>query len=127
MSDKKYDQAIDVFECIREAWEDALISSADADPHFLLKYHPGWVWTRMAWAATTAMAKVQKHIMEANTLRTLLNQRVFCPHKRGKWWSRLVLVTERYERMDADSVQSLCRFALQDDYVTGGMSYIMAV
>ncbi len=132
-ADKAYDELIDAFEGIRERWEDALLAHLDADGHFLLKYHPGlpmsnqvnnnqiaWVWTRIAWLAATAFAKLERYHAEANLIRMLVNQRLFCPQRRGRWWARLLLVAERYEKMPVNEIVQLCQIALDDNYVIGG-------
>jgi hypothetical protein len=87
----------------------------------------GWVYTRALGRSTAALGRLRKHHMEAETLQSLLAQSAnFCPSSRGRWWSRLILLLERYIGEDGldqrqQHAAQIARMALEDDpWLQGG-------
>lgn len=92
---KKDEECDELWRTLWPTWEMMLIEFMDparTDNPFLLQYHPGYVYTRMASGMRHTLGRLKKYQTELNLLWTLLSQRQWLTGKRGKWWSRLLLI-----------------------------------
>jgi hypothetical protein len=78
----------------------------------------GWVWTRIMHIGQKALFALKKYSECANTLRALLDQRLFCSYKRGRWYVEYAKILERY--IDVQMAKKLCSEGLSDIYVLAG-------
>jgi hypothetical protein len=125
---KDYIKAKEIFSSIYHRWitnvELSLMPSSSFSPkvsrtpYFLSKYSFMYVWTRILNLSLSFLN--QNQLEEADVLRSLLNQNLYLIHSRGKWWDRLLLIMERYEKATINTIISVANIALQDVNVIGG-------
>ena len=78
-----------------------------------LRFHPGWVLTRVVYKGCECLARLAEHSRETHLLRALLAQRFFRRGRRGAWYDRLALITARYAT-DKPAARQICLEALSD-------------
>ncbi|KAK0570041.1 hypothetical protein OC861_000348 [Tilletia horrida] len=70
--------------------------SGDRLTYYRMRFHPGWPLTRILHKACYCFGRFKQYEREEEILKLLLDQKVFCRGRRGEWYDRLALITERY-------------------------------
>ncbi|WFD34645.1 phosphodiesterase I [Malassezia cuniculi] len=106
------DQVFPVWEhAVRELW----ITYPDgiaADEYAKMRYHYGWVYTRVVHKACECLARLKHAPREEGVLRALLSQRFFRRGRRGSWFERLAIISAREKGKQA--ALDVCLEALSD-------------
>ncbi|ORY06734.1 hypothetical protein K493DRAFT_295873 [Basidiobolus meristosporus CBS 931.73] len=114
-------QALRLCETCIYPWELQLIEYLEHPPdadYYLLRFSPGWVYTRIMEYGVKLMAGLKDHDREKILLRKLLDQKIFRLGKRGLWYERLALVHANYtqnKREGLKKAHEVCLEAIHDD------------
>lgn len=73
-----------------------IISEDSSRPALMQSFTVPYVYTRLTFLASAAYGKLKQYSHERDVLQLLLKQQKYCSHKRGVWWSRLILVMHKY-------------------------------
>lgn len=65
-------------------------------PSYLMQYSPGWVCTQILSTGIGLLEKKRMYKEASMELQFLLQQKIFCQGRRGKWWDRLALILEQH-------------------------------
>ncbi|KAK9680338.1 hypothetical protein K7432_015971, partial [Basidiobolus ranarum] len=104
-------------------WELQLIEYLEHPPdsdYYLLRFTPGWVYTRIMEYGVKLMASLKDHEREKILLRKLLDQKIFRLGKRGVWYERLALVSAHYTHNKREGFKrtlEVCLEAIHDDHL----------
>ncbi|KAG0237113.1 hypothetical protein BGW41_000281 [Actinomortierella wolfii] len=111
-------------EKFREPWRQycALEPSVEqsATNYYMLRFSPGWIYTRILRIELKALATLKRFQEEAFLLHELLDQKVYCLGTRGEWYDRLALIKSNYaydKRLGKQEALQVCMQALRDKYV----------
>ncbi|XP_062521546.1 fanconi-associated nuclease 1-like isoform X2 [Corticium candelabrum] len=88
-------------------------------PDFLLRFSPGWIYTRIMGLAVEMLQKLRDYKGAVELLEQLLEQKAFCGGKRGYWWDRLALNLNQHLKLAEKSLDAISR-GLADDHVRTG-------
>ncbi|SJX63533.1 uncharacterized protein SRS1_14289 [Sporisorium reilianum f. sp. reilianum] len=98
-----FQAALALFESVWAEWTACVHECTAAHPEGIdklvyhrMRFHPGWVLTRVVYKGATVLARFKMREREKHVLRALLDQRVFRRGRRGDWYDRLALVTALY-------------------------------
>ncbi|KAJ3051552.1 hypothetical protein HK097_007432 [Rhizophlyctis rosea] len=81
-------------------------------------FTPGWVLTRIMTTCAHALFRLKEYALQVELLQQLLNQRLFCLAKRGKWYDDLVRILHNY--VDQQQAADVCCLALEDPFLQTG-------
>lgn len=100
LDSKQFSAVEDIYEENFKSWESnvrKLQSRNKNDEHPLeIIFSPSNIMTKVLSMCTHALGRLKKYNTEAKLLYALLDQNIFLTEKRGRWWSRLLLILERY-------------------------------
>eukprot|EP00158_Paraphelidium_tribonemae_P004487 Partr_v1_DN26782_c0_g1_i2_m8549 putative FANCD2 FANCI-associated nuclease 1 len=129
---KDWNSAYVVYEAVISSWDHYIaIVSCDVDCiSWVTSYTAAHVYTRVLSQSLNVLAKLSKYGEEYRLLVLLIGQPFYCSRHRGRWWARLLLVTERYLQLvetfhdcSVETRRSLVveygRQALGDPFLTG--------
>lgn len=95
--------ALDLFNTVWDEWESCVQECTSAHPEGIdkmvyhrMRFHPGWVLTRVVYKGATILGRFKLHDREKEVLNALLDQKVFRRGRRGDWYDRLALITALY-------------------------------
>ncbi|XP_059801817.1 fanconi-associated nuclease 1 isoform X3 [Hypanus sabinus] len=60
-------------------------------PVYLRCFTAGWVYTRIRFRGVEILQRLDMYKEAVEELKSLLDQDIFCPERRGCWWDRLTL------------------------------------
>ncbi|KAM5431303.1 putative phosphodiesterase I [Microsporum canis] len=63
---------------------------------YLRRFSPAWVYTRIIHKGLWSLGRLKEHKLEHETLKELLDQRLFHSARRGTWYQRKALLEEHY-------------------------------
>ncbi|CDR88509.1 uncharacterized protein SPSC_04336 [Sporisorium scitamineum] len=102
-SEADFQAALQLFESVWAEWTSCVQECVAAHPEGIdkmvyhrMRFHPGWVLTRVVYKGATVLARFKLREREKEVLRSLLDQRVFRRGRRGDWYDRLALITALY-------------------------------
>ncbi|EST04970.2 VRR-NUC domain protein [Kalmanozyma brasiliensis GHG001] len=102
-SEADFQTALDLFESVWAEWKSCVQECVLAHPEGIdkmvyhrMRFHPGWVLTRVVYKGATVLARFKLREREKEVLQALLDQRVFRRGRRGDWYDRLALITALY-------------------------------
>ena len=109
----------ELLDAVLPAWEHAVRELWIAFPDGIslpqyarMRFHYGWVYTRVIHKACECLARLHKSSREECTLRALLSQRFFQRGRRGGWYERLAVICTREKGKQA--ALDVCIRALGD-------------
>lgn len=95
--------ALVLFESVWAEWKSCVQECIAAHPEGIdkmvyhrMRFHPGWVLTRVVYKGAVVLARFKLREREKEVLHALLDQRVFRRGRRGDWYDRLALITALY-------------------------------
>ncbi len=95
--------ALALFESVWAEWKSCVQECIAAHPEGIdkmvyhrMRFHPGWVLTRVVYKGAAVLARFKLREREKEVLHALLDQRVFRRGRRGDWYDRLALITALY-------------------------------
>ncbi|EDV26826.1 uncharacterized protein TRIADDRAFT_54130 [Trichoplax adhaerens] len=88
-------------------------------PSYLMQYTPGWVCCQILSSGIGLLEKKRMYKEASMELQYLLQQKVFCNVRRGKWWDRLALILEQHLKQPELSLNAV-KEALVDPCIGGG-------
>ncbi|PWZ00222.1 hypothetical protein BCV70DRAFT_231846 [Testicularia cyperi] len=99
-SEADFRAALALFDSVWDEWCACVQECTSAHPEGIdklvyhrMRYHPGWVLTRIVYKGATVLARFKMHDREKQVLGALLDQKVFRRGRRGDWYDRLALIT----------------------------------
>lgn len=97
----------------------AFPNGTDPAAYIRMRFHPGWVLTRVLYKGCECLARLGQWQRERTVLEALLSQRYFRRGRRGQWHERLALLCAKPEsgRDAADAKRAslaYCKLALAD-------------
>ncbi|SPO26766.1 uncharacterized protein UTRI_04075_B [Ustilago trichophora] len=102
-SETDFQAALTLFDSVWDEWKSCVAECVSAHPEGIdtmvyhrMRFHPGWVLTRVAYKGATVLARFKLREREKEVLQALLDQRVFRRGRRGDWYDRLALITALY-------------------------------
>ncbi|TKY85377.1 hypothetical protein EX895_005539 [Sporisorium graminicola] len=102
-SEADFRNALELFESVWAEWTSCVQECVAAHPEGIdkmvyhrMRFHPGWVLTRVVYKGATVLARFKQREREKEVLKALLDQKVFRRGRRGDWYDRLALVTALY-------------------------------
>lgn len=102
-SESDFKTALKLFEGVWTEWKSCVEECKVAHPEGIdkmvyhrMRFHPGWVLTRVVYKGATVLARFKMREREKEVLTALLDQRVFRRGRRGDWYDRLALITALY-------------------------------
>ncbi|KAG0236563.1 hypothetical protein BGW42_003218 [Actinomortierella wolfii] len=111
-------------EKFREPWRQYCASEPSVEQgatnYYMLRFSPGWIYTRILRIELKALATLKRFQEEAFLLHELLDQKVYCLGTRGEWYDRLALIKSNYaydKRLGKQEALQVCMQALRDKYV----------
>lgn len=95
--------ALALFDSVWAEWNSCVQECMSAHPEGIdkmvyhrMRFHPGWVLTRIVYKGAGVLARLKLREREKQVLQALLDQKVFRRGRRGDWYDRLALVTALY-------------------------------
>lgn len=108
--------AVQMLDAVWPRWQHAIQEmwirypdGVDAAQYGRMRFHHGWVLTRVVYKACECLARLKQHEREKRTLRALLHQRFFRRGRRGAWYDRLALIVAKYTPTDGDKAMRAAR------------------
>ncbi|EPQ25837.1 uncharacterized protein PFL1_06512 [Pseudozyma flocculosa PF-1] len=102
-SERDHREALELFESVYPEWQACVDECVRAHPdgvdklvYHRMRFHPGWVLSRVVYKGAACLARFKLHDRERDVLTRLLDQRVFRRGRRGDWYDRLALITALY-------------------------------
>lgn len=102
-SEVDFQAALALFDSVWDEWQSCVAECVAAHPdgidkmvYHRMRFHPGWVLTRVVYKGATVLARFKLRERERKVLQALLDQKVFRRGRRGDWYDRLALVTALY-------------------------------
>ena len=102
-SEADFQAALALFESVWSEWKSCVKECVSAHPdgidkmvYHRMRFHPGWVLTRVVYKGATVLARFKMREREREVLQALLDQKVFRRGRRGDWYDRLALITALY-------------------------------
>ncbi|SPO26486.1 uncharacterized protein UTRI_04075 [Ustilago trichophora] len=102
-SETDFQAALTLFDSVWDEWKSCVAECVSAHPEGIdkmvyhrMRFHPGWVLTRVVYKGATVLARFKLREREKEVLQALLNQKVFRRGRRGEWYDRLALITALY-------------------------------
>lgn len=102
-SETDFQTALNLFENVWGEWEACVQECVAAHPEGIdklvyhrMRFHPGWVLTRVVYKGAAVLARFKMREREKQVLQALLGQKVFRRGRRGDWYDRLALITALY-------------------------------
>ncbi|XP_059801813.1 fanconi-associated nuclease 1 isoform X1 [Hypanus sabinus] len=95
MANKAWRSALEIYKAAKKTWTD-LEKSSDIRfyrelPVYLRCFTAGWVYTRIRFRGVEILQRLDMYKEAVEELKSLLDQDIFCPERRGCWWDRLTL------------------------------------
>ena len=98
-----FQAALALFDSVWDEWKSCVAECVAAHPEGIdkmvyhrMRFHPGWVLTRVVYKGATVLARFKLREREKEVLQALLDQKVFRRGRRGDWYDRLALITALY-------------------------------
>ncbi|KAK0531215.1 hypothetical protein OC835_003754 [Tilletia horrida] len=120
-SAESYKAGVTLFEQIFQEWKEAVseceqesAENKDRIMYHRMRFHPGWPLTRIVHKATSCLARLKDYVREEEVLNALLAQNTFCRGRRGEWYDRLALITNRYLSGGKRGERAVAMKGLQD-------------
>ncbi|CCF52002.1 hypothetical protein NDA14_003115 [Ustilago hordei] len=95
--------ALALFDSVWHEWKSCVAECVAAHPdgidkmvYHRMRFHPGWVLTRVVYKGATVLARFKMRQREKEVLQALLDQKLFRRGRRGDWYNRLALITALY-------------------------------
>ncbi|XP_041034433.1 fanconi-associated nuclease 1 isoform X2 [Carcharodon carcharias] len=90
-----WSDALQIYKTAREKWIQ-LENSNDIRFHqelpvYLRCFTVGWVYTRIRFRGVEILQRLHMYEEAVEELKSLLEQSIYCPESRGRWWNRLSL------------------------------------
>ncbi|GAC99060.1 hypothetical protein PHSY_006657 [Pseudozyma hubeiensis SY62] len=102
-SEADFQAALALFNSVWDEWKSCVEECVTAHPEGIdkmvyhrMRFHPGWVLTRIVYKGATVLARFKLRDREKEVLQALLDQKVFRRGRRGDWYDRLALITALY-------------------------------
>ncbi|SNX84939.1 uncharacterized protein MEPE_03648 [Melanopsichium pennsylvanicum] len=102
-SEADFQAALMLLDSVWEEWKSCVQECVAAHPdgihkmvYHRMRFHPGWVLTRVVYKGATVLARFKMREREKEVLQALLDQKVFRRGRRGDWYDRLALITALY-------------------------------
>lgn len=102
-SEDDFKAALALFDSVWDEWKSCVEECVAAHPdgiekmvYHRMRFHPGWVLTRVVYKGATVLARFKMREREKEVLQALLDQKVFRRGRRGDWYDRLALITALY-------------------------------
>ena len=118
-----WSRIIDIYDAIKTDWEQDCLkaeSHITGIPWFGV-FTSGWVQTRILTFAYQAFFKMKQYDKSCLVLKQLLDQRLFCSSRRGRWYDEYAKILERY--VDEKLAKQVCKEGLSDRFVMTGHRY----
>ncbi|XP_071506665.1 fanconi-associated nuclease 1-like [Diadema antillarum] len=88
-------------------------------PTFLRCFTAGWVYSHIQYQGVDILQKQRRYGEAVEMLRSMLQQTVYCPDRRGGWWDRLALNLDQHCKKQHESLDCI-KEGLADPYVRTG-------
>ncbi|SPC64229.1 uncharacterized protein UHOD_05120 [Ustilago sp. UG-2017b] len=102
-SEADFKAALALFDSVWHEWKSCVAECVAAHPdgidkmvYHRMRFHPGWVLTRVVYKGATVLARFKMREREKEVLQALLDQKLFRRGRRGDWYDRLALITALY-------------------------------
>ncbi|KAJ3035101.1 hypothetical protein HDV00_004323 [Rhizophlyctis rosea] len=115
-----YKAVVEVWEECRAEWEDCVKERKGhvTEVPWFQVFTPGWILTRIMQLCAHALFRLKEYRRQVELLRQLLDQRMFCPARRGAWYDDVVRILHNY--IDQQEAARVCCLALEDPFVVTG-------
>ncbi|XP_041034434.1 fanconi-associated nuclease 1 isoform X3 [Carcharodon carcharias] len=118
-----WSDALQIYKTAREKWIQ-LENSNDIRFHqelpvYLRCFTVGWVYTRIRFRGVEILQRLHMYEEAVEELKSLLEQSIYCPESRGRWWNRLSLNLHQHLKQTEQAIQCL-RKGLDDVWVHTG-------
>ncbi|XP_041464130.1 fanconi-associated nuclease 1-like isoform X1 [Lytechinus variegatus] len=78
------------------AKDEQILKHDETLPEYLRCYSAGWVYTHVRYQGVEIRQKQRRYEEAVELLRALLEQKVYCPDRRGGWYDRLALNLDQH-------------------------------
>ncbi|XP_072242136.1 fanconi-associated nuclease 1 [Leuresthes tenuis] len=95
MQGGQWEMALELYTAAKSAWQELRknhdLRHEEELPVFLRSFTTGWAYTRILSRGVEILQRLRRYEEAVEELQSLLQQSVYCPDSRGRWWDRLAL------------------------------------
>ncbi|KAM9808172.1 fanconi-associated nuclease 1 [Neosynchiropus ocellatus] len=118
-----WEEALELYINAKNDWTDLQknhdFSYQEELPVFLRSFTTGWAFTRILSRGVEILQRLRRYEDAVEELRSLLQQSVYCPDSRGRWWDRLALNLQQHLKKTEQAIDVM-RDGLLDPLVRTG-------
>ncbi|KAM8860850.1 fanconi-associated nuclease 1 isoform 1-T1 [Synchiropus picturatus] len=118
-----WEEALELYTNAKTDWTDLQknhdFSYQEELPVFLRSFTTGWAFTRILSRGVEILQRLRRYEDAVEELRSLLQQSVYCPDSRGRWWDRLALNLQQHLKKTEQAIDVM-RDGLLDPLVRTG-------
>ncbi|XP_042352110.1 fanconi-associated nuclease 1 [Plectropomus leopardus] len=123
MQGGQWEEAMELYTAAKSAWQELRknhdLSHQQQLPVFLRSFTVGWAYTRILSRGVEILQRLRRYEEAVEELRSLLEQFVYCPDSRGRWWDRLALNLHQHLKKPEQAICAI-RDGLSDPLVRTG-------
>ncbi|KAM9854794.1 fanconi-associated nuclease 1 [Aulostomus maculatus] len=119
----QWEEALELYTAAKNVWQD-LRKNHDLRhqvelPVFLRSFTTGWAYIRILSRGVEILQRLRRYEEAVEELQSLLQQSVYCPDSRGRWWDRLALNLHQHLKKPDQAICAI-RDGLSDPLVRTG-------
>ncbi|XP_041853921.1 fanconi-associated nuclease 1 [Melanotaenia boesemani] len=119
----QWELALDLYSAAKSTWQE-LRKSHDLRhqeelPVFLRSFTTGWAYTRILSRGVEILQRLRRYEEAVEELQSLLQQSIYCPDSRGRWWDRLALNLHQHLKKPEQAICAI-RDGMSDTQVRTG-------